>query len=426
MLTSTGLRASALIAVAGTALVLLPAVAPAQPAVPRMTLRQLVTPSSRLEAHGRPLRFALHGLIEFDTLADLFAHVDAEAGRWRFESPAARQAFGDALLRRGVESRVVSMETELPLELLLTHTPAELEAATGTAAGGSTVFRGRHWQLSADVYREAFLRVRDRWSRSLNCWSSAPSIPARVLSNWYVIDEGITLYGASYDSTEHFWQAVKFHPEVSVGELRTLLESMATVDWRPWLDALATDQAFYFANTYAVEFLKRNLHRERLAWYHDELGRVAPATPARTAQQRGTRPSGAPLIFTPFQEKVLWGDLADVFHLVVAFAGRPGVPVPAAVTAARDALVARQFDAVYLAGYGNGRMPFLSPEFQALMLEIWKVKFLQMPRFGDVIRRTAGMRLDHFLNDGDSPDIPIPIYIGQLNRIRDLALEIRP
>jgi hypothetical protein len=426
MLTSTGLRASALIAVAGTALVLLPAVAPAQPAVPRMTLRQLVTPSSRLEAHGRPLRFALHGLIEFDTLADLFAHVDAEAGRWRFESPAARQAFGDALLRRGVESRVVSMETELPLELLLTHTPAELEAATGTAAGGSTVFRGRHWQLSADVYREAFLRVRDRWSRSLNCWSAAPSIPARVLSNWYVIDEGITLYGASYDSTEHFWQAVKFHPEVSVGELRTLLESMATVDWRPWLDALATDQAFYFANTYAVEFLKRNLHRERLAWYHDELGRVAPATPARTAQQRGTRPSGAPLIFTPFQEKVLWGDLADVFHLVVAFAGRPGVPVPAAVTAARDALVARQFDAVYLAGYGNGRMPFLSPEFQALMLEIWKVKFLQMPRFGDVIRRTAGMRLDHFLNDGDSPDIPIPIYIGQLNRIRDLALEIRP
>jgi len=32
-------------------------------------------------------------------------------------------------------------------------------------------------------------------------------------------------------------------------------------------------------------------------------------------------------------------------------------------------------------------MPFLSPEFQALMLEIWKVKFLQMPRFGDVLRQ---------------------------------------
>ena len=56
------------------------------------------------------------------------------------------------------------------------------------------------------------------------------------------------------------------------------------------------------------------------------------------------------------------------------------------------------------------------------MLEIWKVKYLQMPRFGDVIRSTVGRRLDHFLDDGDSPDIPIPVYVSQLNRIRDLAL----
>jgi hypothetical protein len=426
MSTSTTMRASALTALACAAIALTPSSAPAQPAAPRTTLRQLVTPSSRLDVQGRPLRFALYGLVEFDTLADLFAYIDGEAGRWRFESAAARQAFADDLLRRGVESRVVSMETELPLELLLTHTRAELEAATGADAGGAIVFRGQHWQLTAAAYRDAFVRVRDRWSRSLNCWSAASSIPARVLSNWYVVDEGITLYGASYDSTEHFWQAVKFHPEVSVGELRTLLEAMRTVEWRPWIDSLAADQAFYFANAYAVEFLKRNLHRERLAWYRDELGRIAPATPARTAQQRGTRAPGAPLAFTPFQEKVLWGDLADVFHLVVAFAGRPGVAAPAAVTAARDALIARRFDAVYLTGYGSGRMPFLSPEFQALMLEIWKVKYLQMPRFGDVIRSTAGKRLDHFLNDGDSPDIPIPIYVEQLNRIRDMAMEIRP
>jgi hypothetical protein len=400
--------------------------ATAQPVAPRTTLRQVVTPTSRLDVQGRPLRFALHGLIEFDTLAELFAHIDGEAGRWRFESPAARQAFGDDLLRRGVESRVVSMETELPLELLLTHTADDLDAAVRAATGGddARVFSGRHWQLSGRVYRDAFVRVRDRWSRSLNCWSAASSIPARVLSNWYVIDEGITLYGAAYDSTEHFWQAVKFHPDVSVGDVRALLESMRAVEWRPWIDSLAADQAFYFANAYAVEFLKRNLHRERLTWYHDELGRVAPATPARTAQQRASRAPGAPLAFTPFQEKVLWGDVADIFHLVVAFAARPGAP--AAVTAARDALIARRFDAVYLAGYGTGRMPFLSPEFQALMLDIWKVKFLQMPRFGEVIRSTAGKRLDHFLNDGDSPDIPIPVYVGQLNRIRDLAMEIRP
>lgn len=427
MATSIMRRAAALAAVAWVATVLAPVAAPAQPAPPRTTLRQLVTPSSRLEVQGRPLRFALHGLVEFDTLIDLFAYIDAEAGRWRFESPVARQAFADDLLRRGIESRVVSMETELPLELLLTHTAAELDAAVRAVSGGdeARVFSGRHWQLPGRTYRDAFARVRDRWSRSLNCWSAAPSIPARVLSNWYVIDEGITLYGASYDSTEHFWQAVKFHPDVTVGEVRTLLEAMRTVEWRPWIDSLAADQAFYFANAYAVEFLKRNLHRERLTWYHDELGRVAPDTPARTAQQRGTRAPGAPLAFTPLQEKILWGDLADVFHLVVAFADRPGRPAPAAVMAARDALIARRFDAIHLAGHGAGRMPFLSPEFRALMLEIWKVKFLQMPRFGDVLRSTAGVRLDHFLNDGDSPDIPIPVYVGYLNRIRDLAMETR-
>jgi hypothetical protein len=45
-----------------------------------------------------------------------------------------------------------------------------------------------------------------------------------------------------------------------------------------------------------------------------------------------------------------------------------------------------------------------------------------MPRFRELV---SGMplqvRLEHFLNDGDSPDIPIPIYVGYLNQIRDLA-----
>ena len=67
-------------------------------------------------------------------------------------------------------------------------------------------------------------------------------------------------------------------------------------------------------------------------------------------------------------------------------------------------------------------MGFISEEFRVEMLEIWKVKFLEMPRFREVI---AGIpmeiRLEHFLNDGDSPDIPIPIYVGYLNRIREMA-----
>jgi hypothetical protein len=56
------------------------------------------------------------------------------------------------------------------------------------------------------------------------------------------------------------------------------------------------------------------------------------------------------------------------------------------------------------------------------MLEIWKVKYLEMPRFREVIRLIPlDIRLEHFLNDGESPDIPIPVYVGYLNQIRDLA-----
>jgi hypothetical protein len=54
-----------------------------------------------------------------------------------------------------------------------------------------------------------------------------------------------------------------------------------------------------------------------------------------------------------------------------------------------------------------------------LMLDIWKVKYLKMARFREVISSIPlEIRLSHFLNDGDSPDIPIPIYVEYLNQIR--------
>lgn len=84
------------------------------------------------------------------------------------------------------------------------------------------------------------------------------------------------------------------------------------------------------------------------------------------------------------------------------------------------------FGTVTLEGYADGRLLFLSSTYQDLMLEIWKVKYLQMPR--DFRRGHSQYRrslLDHFLDDGDSPDIPIPIYVKRLNRIRDLALAQR-
>jgi len=117
--------------------------------------------------------------------------------------------------------------------------------------------------------------------------------------------------------------------------------------------------------------------------------------------------------FTSFEEKTLWGDLADVLHLVYVFSP-PDDPI-------RATLAKHHFDAVYL---GDREMDFISPEFRSLMLEIWKVKYLQMPRFREVIASIPReIRLEHFLNDGDSPDIPIPVYVEYLNEIRELAVK---
>jgi hypothetical protein len=375
-----------------------------------LTLDDLVTPSSVFVKDGQPVAFALLGLIELKTLDELFSYIDREAGRWSFPSADARQAFGDGLLRRGVESRLVSMAYEKPLELLLTHTREELDQAVlGRVAPPAPVFTGRHWRLDASVYRQAFLDIQQRWKTSLNCWSAAASIPARVLSNWYPIEEGIALHGALYDSTEHFWQAVKFHPEVKNSDLVALVDEMSSRDWGPWVEVLAGDQERYFANAYAIEFLRVNLTAQKLRWFRGELGKLPAAEGAREAQQR----RGRKFRFTALQEKIFWGDLADTLHLIWFF-DRAALP----------ALGRLHFDAVYL---GERRMGFVSPEFRALMLEIWRTKFLEMARFGEVIRSIPRtVKLDHFLNDGDSPDIPIPVYVAYLNEIRELALAAKP
>ena len=366
-----------------------------------LSLQSLVTPSSVIRTDGVTVRFAVHGFIEFSSLAELFPYIESQTRRWpgsgSFDDPA-RQQLGQELLRRGIESRVISMVDERPLETLITHTRAELQ------------------QALADVkdpvppgYAAAFLTVQDKWKHSLNCWSASPSIPGRVLSNWYPIEEGIQLYGQTYDSTEHFWQSVKYHPDVTVADLTDLLDAIEKIDWTSWLKRLDDDPAIYLPNAYAVEFLRHNLARERLEWFGQELTRVKTSRNEhpRIIQQRGS----AGLRFTAFEEKVLWGDLADLFHLVYTFS-QPDDPF-------RKRLAKHHFDAVYLQGR---RMGFISEEFRSLMLEIWKVKFLEMPRFREVIRSIpVEIRLSHFLNDGDSPDIPIPVYVKYLNRIREMA-----
>ncbi|MFY9561334.1 MAG: hypothetical protein WAQ52_13960 [Terriglobales bacterium] len=365
----------------------------------QIPLEVIVTPSTVVLKDGRPIAFALHGFIEFKSLAEMFPYLESQTRRWPGGiTNAERQGLARELLRRGIESRVVSMADERPLEALLTHTRDELSQAIA-----------RVKEPLPAGYAEAFLAVQEKWKHAVNCWSASSSLPGRVLSNWYPIAEGIQLYGATYDSTEHFWQAVKYHPEITVAELTALLALLEQRDWLPWLGRLDADPKVYLPNAYAVEFLRHNLTPERLRWFRGELGLhgLQASDRARTVQQRG----GTPFRFSAFEEKLLWGDLADVLHLVYTFSPTDD-PM-------RKKLAERHFDAIYI---GDRRMGFISEEFQSLMLEIWRVKYLQMPRFGEVIRSIPmEIRLEHFLNDGDSPDIPIPIYVEYLNQIRDLA-----
>jgi len=367
----------------------------------QVSLQAIVTPSTTILKDGRLVTFAVHGFIEFKSLAELFPYIESQTRRWQANGgldDRGRRRLARELLRGGIESRVVSMSDERPLEALITHTSEELRQALA------------HLKEPVPAgYAELFLAVQEKWTHSLNCWSASPSIPGRVLSNWYPIEEGIQLYGATYDSTEHFWQAVKYHPDTSVSALTELLGLLEQRDWSPWLGRLDGDPKIYLPNAYAVEFLRHSLAPERLLWFRNELGRhdLRGTDHARSIQQRG----GKPFRFSAYEEKVLWGDLADLFHLVYAFSG-PEDPI-------RKTLAARHFDAIYL---GESRRGFISEEFRSLMLEIWKVKYLQMPRFREVISAIPNeVRLSHFLNDGDSPDIPIPVYVEYLNQIRDLA-----
>jgi hypothetical protein len=367
-----------------------------------ISLKTLVTPSSVIQKDGRPVTFAIHGFIEFHSLSEMFPYIKAQTQRWKGNADfngTLRDQLGRDLLRRGIESRVISMADERPLEVLITHTRAELQQSLAEVK-----------EPVPDGYAESFLAVQDKWKHSINCWSASPSIAGRVLSNWYPIEEGIQLYGATYDSTEHFWQAVKYHPGLTIAQVYELIGTMQGRDWGPWLKRLDDDPKLYLPNAYAVEFLRHNLSADRLRWFADEIRRqsILPAENARQAQQR----TGQSFRFTAYEEKILWGDLADLFHLVYLLS-----PPDDGI---RTTLARYHFDGIYLE---NRKLGFVSEEFRSLMMEIWRVKYLQMPRFGEVIRSIPPtIHLSHFLNDGDSPDIPIPVYIGYLNRMRDIAL----
>jgi hypothetical protein len=369
-----------------------------------LPLQKLVTPSTVIQKDSHVLTFAIHGYVDFNSLAEAFPYIESQRQRWNGKiSEADVQQLSRNLLREAVESRVISMEDERPLETLITHTSDELRQAVAQVKE----------PLPAG-YLDAFLAVQSKWKHSINCWSASPVIAARVLSNWYPIEEGIQLYGVTYDSAEHFWQSVKYHPDVTVGHVADLTVLFENRNWNTWLKRLDDDPNVYLPNAYAIEFLRHNLTPQRMQWFRAQLGTHALklGDHARVVQQRGP----VSFRFTAYEEKVIWGDLADVFQLVYLFS-TPDDPI-------RQKLAAQHFDGICLDGQKLG---FISEEFRSKMLGIWKVKYLQMPRFREVISLIPNeIRLEHFLNDGDSPDIPIPIYVGYLNQIRQMALQTNP
>jgi len=364
-----------------------------------LSLQAVVTPSTVVLKDAKPVTFAIHGFVEFKSLAEVFSYIEAQTRRWEGKiSEEEKRQLARQLLREGIESRVISMMDERPLQALVTHTSEELRQAISKVK-----------EPLPPGYAEEFLAVQEKWKHSLNCWSASPVIAGRVLSNWYPIEEGIRLHGAVYDSTEHFWQAVKYHPDTTIGDLKDLIALLQARDWSAWLKRLDDDPKIYLPNAYAVEFLRHNLKSDRFKWFSEELTRhgLKPADHARLAQQRGE----SAFRFSAFEEKVLWGDLADLLHMVYLFSPDDDL--------GRKVLAQHHFDGIYL---DDRELGFVSGEFRAEMLEIWKVKFLETPRFREVIAGIpVEIRLEHFLNDGDSPDIPIPIYVGYLNRIREMA-----
>ena len=141
----------------------------------QISLQALVTPSTVITKDGQPVPFALHGFIEFRSLSELFPYIDSQAHRWPGNSAlddGKRQQLARELLRRGVESRVVSMVDERPFETLFTHTEEELRRALAQVK-----------EPTPEGYAEAFVAVQRKWKHAINCWSAAPSISAHALSN---------------------------------------------------------------------------------------------------------------------------------------------------------------------------------------------------------------------------------------------------
>src|SRR5581483_644759 len=97
----------------------------------QLTVEDLVRPSTIMTKDGRPVTFAVHGFLEFKSLSELFPYIDSQVKRFdgKVLNDQQRRDLARDLLRRGIESHVISMVDERPLEVLITHTSDELRHA---------------------------------------------------------------------------------------------------------------------------------------------------------------------------------------------------------------------------------------------------------------------------------------------------------
>src|SRR5258705_3203814 len=123
----------------------------------QIPLQTLVTPSTVITKDNKPVIFALHAFIEFKSLSEVFPYIDAQKQRWPTLDRPGREALAKDLLRRAVESRVVSMMDERPFETLVTHTEQELRRALANIH-----------EPTPPGYADAFLALQQKCKHSLN------------------------------------------------------------------------------------------------------------------------------------------------------------------------------------------------------------------------------------------------------------------
>src|ERR1700724_1227452 len=85
----------------------------------QVSLQAIVTPSTTILKDGHVVTFAVHGFIEFKSLAELFPYIESQTRRWQANGgldEAGQRLLARELLRGGIGSRAARIAEERPPE----------------------------------------------------------------------------------------------------------------------------------------------------------------------------------------------------------------------------------------------------------------------------------------------------------------------